>query len=601
MTLPREDRIDLQPAHSATLAKRHRFCVPALSGIALVVAVSIATLILTSYIMSATSTDMNTFAIPLHSLTANDSNTPLPPLSPFSADALEERARALKTPHTWLQYLHKYYPQGVNTERIGCREMQAGGQSCVFEGFTCINTSSQKQFGRPEVYFLSDHADDGREVRGDHWCRLRHQSADPRYFASRHWPILEDTFVPQRSCLRAYYRTRKSLFGASDVATVNVKWLDSLWLVDLDYTDNSHNNHLVKDIIWLLDVVLWQQGMDLRRRPGDVSAGEYSGTAGHLFSEGPQHVYLPQGEQDFNKQTSKDVNRLTYSLILQRNLAALYPNFSAEDMKTPPTERRYAAPLLEAFPDIKENERLLFHREMIEKTPADLVCTPRFTSGAKIGNGAHERVCRYIRQRSYEFYGIEEPPMRRLGALYHPQPPKRLMILQRHLTRGIANLDELVAAFKAEFEPHGVEIEVVSTKDIVSAEDHVRTFARAGVLFTSHGSQAMGQMWMPRHSALIEVMPVGYTDYAFQLLSESCKIWYYELQSKVPKGRKNEDFEKECGAKKPHMLTQCTALKSVEVEAHVDQAVNKVRYAFERMGHEVGPWLESVNEGKWMS
>eukprot|EP00177_Eucheuma_denticulatum_P003198 GFKZ01005773.1.p1 GENE.GFKZ01005773.1~~GFKZ01005773.1.p1 ORF type:complete len:513 (+),score=39.30 GFKZ01005773.1:203-1741(+) len=499
MTLPREDRVNLPPAPQHALVKRHRFCAPTFSGIALVIAVSIATLVLTSYIMSATNTDMNSFSIPLHSITSNNSNTSLLPVSPSSTDVLEERARALETPHTWLQYLRNYYPKGVKTERIGCREMQAGGQSCVFEGFTCINTSSHKEFGRPEVYFLADNVPDGREVRGDNWCRLRHQSADPRYFASRHWPILEDTFIPQRSCLRALYRTQNSLFGGSDLSTLNIKWLDSLWLVDLDYIDNSHNNHLVKDIIWLLDVVLWQKGMDLRRRPGDVSTGEYSGTAGHLFSEGPQHIYLPQGEEDFNRQTSKDVNRLTYSLILQRDLAALYPNFTAEDMKRPPTERRNAAPLLVAFPDIKNDERLLFHRDMIEKTPADLVCTPRFTSGAKIGNGAHERVCRYIRQRSYEFYGIQEPPMRRLGALYHPQPPKRLMILQRHVTRALANLKELEAAFRAEFEPHGVEVEVVSTKDIITAEDHVRTFSRAGVLFTSHGSQAMGQMWMPRH------------------------------------------------------------------------------------------------------
>lgn len=35
-------------------------------------------------------------------------------------------------------------------------------------------------------------------------------------------------------------------------------------------------------------------------------------------------------------------------------------------------------------------------------------------------------------------------------------------------------------------------------------------------------------------SALIEIMPVGYTDYAFNLLAESCKIWYFELQSMRP-------------------------------------------------------------------
>lgn len=34
-------------------------------------------------------------------------------------------------------------------------------------------------------------------------------------------------------------------------------------------------------------------------------------------------------------------------------------------------------------------------------------------------------------------------------------------------------------------------------------------------------------------SSLIEVMPVGYTDYNFNILAESCKIWYYELQSLI--------------------------------------------------------------------
>lgn len=37
-------------------------------------------------------------------------------------------------------------------------------------------------------------------------------------------------------------------------------------------------------------------------------------------------------------------------------------------------------------------------------------------------------------------------------------------------------------------------------------------------------------------SALIEVMPVGYVDYLFNVMAESCKVWYYELQSRMDPG-----------------------------------------------------------------
>lgn len=38
-------------------------------------------------------------------------------------------------------------------------------------------------------------------------------------------------------------------------------------------------------------------------------------------------------------------------------------------------------------------------------------------------------------------------------------------------------------------------------------------------------------------SALIEVMPVGFTDYAFRMLSKSCSLWYYEIQSRIGGGK----------------------------------------------------------------
>lgn len=32
-------------------------------------------------------------------------------------------------------------------------------------------------------------------------------------------------------------------------------------------------------------------------------------------------------------------------------------------------------------------------------------------------------------------------------------------------------------------------------------------------------------------------MPAGYTDYAFNLLSDSCRVWYYEIQSSIAQSK----------------------------------------------------------------
>lgn len=446
---------------------------------------------------------------------SNDTQAPL--ATPIQAEPQSEeplsvtRRRASKDPISWLFHLRENSPhKRVVTERIGCREYDAGAQSCVYEGFVCINTTKEKDFGRPKVYFVNDLVEDNAVAYSDNWCGLRFQSADPRYFSTRHWPILNGTFSPQSSCLDAEFRTFDSLLASRlpkdgkgsdlDLARAGIKWLDSLWLVDLDYTNNDHNNHLVKDIIWMLDVALWQAATDLRPRPDESVQGDFNDTAGHLFAEGPRHVYLPQGEEDFIKQTKRDVNRLTYSMILQRDLSRLYPNFTAEEMKTNPSEKRETIPLLEAFPDLKKEERLVFHRDMREDNNTDLVCSPRFTSGSKMGNGANERVCRYMRRRAYELYGIQDSEKTRYGYMHFPQPPKRIVILQRHITRGIVNLDDLEKALRETFEKdHGVEVEVITTAKLKTAEDFVRIFSRAGVMITPHGSQSMGQIWMPRH------------------------------------------------------------------------------------------------------
>lgn len=179
--------------------------------------------------------------------------------------------------------------------------------------------------------------------------------------------------------------------------------------------------------------------------------------------------------------------------------------------------------------------------------------------------------------------------MRRLGRIYYPQPPKRIIILQRHISRKFGNLEQLETAIRSQFTKHAVAVEVIDTRALETAEAQVRIFSRAGVLVTPHGSQAMGQIFMPRHSALIEVMPVGYTDYAFNLLADSCKIWYYELQG-VLGGGDRALLEKECGEKVPHMMNPCTKVKSKDVWADIPKVVDTIEFALERMGYPMGKW-----------
>lgn len=233
----------------------------------------------------------------------------------------------------------------------------------------------------------------------------------------------------------------------------------------------------------------------------------------------------------------------------------------------------------------------MFWGKMRKDENVDLVCTSRLTVGSKLGNTGHERVCPELRQKGWELFGIAPPPMVRVGQIYYNRPPRRIMVLQRHMHRRIGNLQDLMTKLQLEFGNY-VEVELVSTSDLKTAEDHVRIFSRADVLITPHGSQAMGQMWMPRHATLIEVMPVGYTDFSFNLMAENCKIWYDEIQSMPNPNSTVAEYKSLCAQKVPHLLNPCTAVKHKDVFVPLDAAARVIKLALERMGHPVGKWLE---------
>lgn len=478
----------------------------------------------------------------------------------------------------------------VESERVGCREYEAGAQSCVFEGVVCVDVGVEAAAEKLQVLLVDERQAVASKVAGDDWCTNRHQSADPRYFGPRHWPIIEGTVAPQWSCMNGTYVGMREVRARGGEALQNVKWVPHLSLVNLDYTENDHNNHLLMDVVHLLDTALWQESLRARGRPtGDAAPAD-------LFERHVGHVLLPQSRSQFESQTGRDLNRFTYGLVLREDLARLYPGVSKAELRASRAagSGRKAAPLLEAYPEWAAGERLLFYNDLRARNDVQLVCAGRMAVGSKLGNLGHERVCRDMRTRGWELFGVAPPPKRRVGQIFYNQPPARVLVLARHSTRKIGNLHELMERLSAEFGGrHGVEVELVMTDVLRTAEDYVRVFSRAGVLLTPHGSQAMGQIWMPRHATLVEIMPVGYTDYSFNLLADNCKIWYDELQS-APDPNRTVVYREHCAKMVPHMLSPCSAVKSMDVFVPLDAAVRVITLALERMGHPVGPWLDDA-------
>lgn len=449
------------------------------------------------FILKESVFDYNSFSSDALKLDANESESQEP--------VIPEITKLQSSFETWSKHLLETSPQGIQTKRTICRELESGTQSCVFEGIVCVNVTSEAP-SQPVYYFVDDSKPDDTEVPHDGWCIWTHTYADPRIFANRQWPILTNTVIPQRSCILGRYRNSSSLFGSSlsgsneNRQRPRIRWLTSLHAVYLMFASNDHNDHLLKDIIWLLDTTLFQASLDLKQRPGYTDYRENDDEDTHFFRR-PQHIYLPQTQQNFVAQTGRDVNRLTYSIVLQKDIRKLYPQLTDDQLHNNSFWGigRKATPLLDAFPELIDNNELVFHGDLLTQSDTDLVCTPRITIGSRSQDTGHERNCRYIRSKTYELYGIQRPPLRRVGFATYPQPPKSILILNRHINRDIGNGMELFETLKEAFGPHDVEVKYITTTNLSTAEDFVRLYSSAGVIISPHGSHNMGAIWMQRY------------------------------------------------------------------------------------------------------
>lgn len=435
--------------------------------------------------------------------TENETRTPVIDIRSIQSDMKQ-----------WISHLRQKSndSQSIISKRTTCHELDAKAQTCVFEGILCINVSSTvhqiQQGKRPKIYIIDDSKEDHQKVPSDDWCSYLWKSADPRYYASRHWPLLDDTIVPQQSCMDAAYRTSKSLL-TNDIGH-RIKWLSSIALLDVDHGGNDHNTHFAIDTLWILDAFLHDESMSMQQRPGYPIHRQEDDHDGLLLRT-DVHYYIPQTHELFLQQTIRDVNRLLFSIILRKDSRKLYRNITDYDLfqyhnintseEIGKWERHTTEQLLDVYPELQS--KFHFHGDIIKDTNTELVCTPRLTTGMKTGFSTAERVCREIRTRAFELYGIQRPVVKPLGQIVYPQPPRSILVLDRHYTRKIANADQFVSQLTDLMKKHDVDVKYTTTDKVFTAEDFVRIFSSAGVVIAAHGGQNMGQMFMHRHRYVI--------------------------------------------------------------------------------------------------
>lgn len=485
---------------------------------------------------------------------------------------------------SWISKQENEY--GDDVIRLGCREFPKRGQTCAYGGTTCVDMNDRKPF----VYFLSSTQKDFSEVSSDLWCEHREKSAHLFYWGGpREWPP-PASFAPRQSCLRAKWRSFESLFGGKQNKTQSkIRWVPDLAYFKPDYRDDNHNNHYLMDMVWHLDLVIWNYKLN----------ASVVGFPNHF--KPPNHIFLPQTRQEFDRQTSRDVNRLLFSIIFGMDLNQLYVEQKRTEIEGLDGKLE-TRPLFKAYPYL--NESIEFYEANTESEPeknvtlaTDLLCTKRLLVGAKLGDLGHDRVCTHIREESWDFYNITTPPnsYAATGYLHIDRAPRRVVLLNRHITRGFRNLDQVVAKLEKLSKQYSFEFEVASTRDFITAEDHVKFFSRIGVLLSTHGSQDMGVIWMPRYSALIEAFPPIYIDYSFRTLANTCNVQFFELYGKIPNELKDKYAEYCEEVKITQHYGQCSAMKNEPVLVDVEETGNMVLLALRKIGHEFSPPRLFVN------
>lgn len=309
------------------------------------------------------------------------------------------------------------------------------------------------------------------------------------------------------------------------------------------------------DVVWLLDMVLWQKST--------TGAVHTENSSIPIIFNTPTYLFFLKSIRDFGVQMGRDINRFLFAIILGLDPGKLYKRSMF---------RRNAhsaiSSIFDAYPELRN--RLLFSHD---ERKNDYDCTCRFIAGAKTPAMGSRRVCENFRSVAWKLFGLKPPAVQGTGWLHYEKPPNRVVLLYRHVNRMISNKEELVSALRNASMDHKFELEINTTERICTAEDHVVFFRRVGVLVTPHKSRAMGAMWMPRYSSLIEIVPPSYADFSQAFFAIICSLRYYRLNATVP-----EDLREEIEEKRDmeSYYTNFLVMKNKNITVNVKEIVESV-------------------------
>lgn len=446
-----------------------------------------------------------------------------------------------------MQMVSNIPSNGVRTERIGCREYNSGGQSCVYSGIVCVDVTQKGSL--PLLYFVDDGRPDFLKVSTDNWCAYE-PTADPR---REQWPHRR-VFAPRHSCIDGYWRTMSSVFHGWFTQPV-VQWVNGItWL--------HMNNRLLSDTAWLLDTVLWQETLD---QSATISSG-----IPKLFEPSKQ-IFVPHSEEEFERRTATDIDRLIFALMLRLNATKLYRNQSDVSSVT--------RSLFSAYPHLRD--KFIFYNEQQRNSSLDLLCTRKIAIGPTLNELGDHHVCDTLKLNAWNLFGIDPPTAVQVGNYRYARPPSRLVFIRDRFSR----VDELVAALRAAATHHRFELVITTVAAMNTAKLQVETFASAGVVLLAHGVHRTGVLWMPRHSAIVEVFQPGYTDFNVRSLANACNLWYHEIHAKIPHEHL-DDYNEFCSNQ---VLVsgpeQCNYMNRYDIEVDVDQTMRLILTAYSKLGH----------------
>ena len=454
---------------------------------------------------------------------------------------------------------------GIRTERDGCLEYSNGGQTCVYSGIMCVlvNKDQAEYVTQPHVFFVDDSHKNYIPVSNDKWCDNRIGNGPTE------WPPKNEYFAPRHSCMYARWRTYSSLI-ANMLRPVKVKWIESLSFIPLDYQDHNNSLNFVMNNLWLLDTKLWQKSLEFSKTRRNMTK---------LFPKST-HILLANSKSQFSN--LNDLSHFLFALLLQLDVKHLYHKQSIDEDK-----HLWTKSFFDSFPSLSQN--ILFYQDEMIHSKNDLICTRRLTVGPKSNSLGHPRVCEYLRTSGWDLLDIKQSENidgTNGEIIKFSKPPRKVVLLQRHGQGSIRNLDELSESLKQAATKFGFEFELHSTETLKTAVEYIRLFSNVGVLLTPHGDHEIGTIWMPRHSAVIEIFPPGFADLTYQRLSESCKLWYFDMVTKVPVDKRTV-YKEKCRNKGGYVFDTCKIMRHESIDVDVENTVDLVLAALRRIGHNV--------------